>query len=108
MVSEYFRHVEKLWSKLAVILFIIQDRCPLILERVKYAIRVVQTIIHLDKVVSKWLHPDQVPKRENPIGKPELQVIFFSTVNHLVALNVGLELCLGDLSLLLSNYAAIQ
>ena len=56
VVPEYLREIEELRCELAVILWVIVKRLPLISERIEYAVRVIQSIVYFDKVISEWLH----------------------------------------------------
>lgn len=58
VVPEYLREIEELRCELAVILWVIVKRLPLISERIEYAVRVIQPIVYFDKVISEWLHTD--------------------------------------------------
>jgi hypothetical protein len=60
MVPENLWHIEKLRGQLRVVLLVVEHRGPLVLERVEYAIWVVQAAIDLNKVVCEGLHPDEV------------------------------------------------
>jgi hypothetical protein len=59
VVSEYLWKIEEFRCELTVVLGVIVKRLPLILERIKYTVGVVKTIVYFDKVICERLHSNQ-------------------------------------------------
>ena len=51
------------------------------MEAVEYPIRVIQSIVGIDKIVRVRCHPDQVAQCEYSIGEPELQMILLVPID---------------------------